>query len=462
MQRRVDAAARARRRCVARAATRSASAAARATASPSGDHRSPEGTSATVPLNERCSRWASAACDGREAYATASRSRRAAARARRSPASSICLCASRARGFEIGSARASASSIVPAPRLRVALVGASARGPHGRVALRFGLLKLDVLALEASRHSQCGCPRLTADRLLQYSTGMHSAHDLLTRWPALDDRPRACPPAGFAARLTPGPLTDAAQRIARRRGGARGGALWRRDPSAWSDDAGGAAKDRQPARVDELAVADGRLDRSAARRSPSGARADGFTDVVLLGHGRLEPRARSAARDRSAWRPDGRAFTCSTRPIRPRSARGDDAARADAVSSSSSKSGTTIEPNSLAAHFRQRLRTAGVARWADHFVAITDEGTELAGARAPSSSATSSSTRPTSAAAIPRCRSSALVPAALMGQDSRRSSAGVSRCSPPRSPAFGTALDATRRSASASRWAPAPARAATS
>jgi hypothetical protein len=43
----------------------------------------------------------------------------------------------------------------------------------------------------------------------------------------------------------------------------------------------------------------------------------------------------------------------------------------------SSKSGTTIEPNSLAAHFRQRLQQAGIPHWADHFVAITDEGTEL-------------------------------------------------------------------------------------
>jgi hypothetical protein len=42
-----------------------------------------------------------------------------------------------------------------------------------------------------------------------------------------------------------------------------------------------------------------------------------------------------------------------------------------------SKSGTTIEPNSLAAHFRQRLQDAGIPRWADHFVAITDQGTEL-------------------------------------------------------------------------------------
>lgn len=42
-----------------------------------------------------------------------------------------------------------------------------------------------------------------------------------------------------------------------------------------------------------------------------------------------------------------------------------------------SKSGTTIEPNSLAAHFRHELE-ASVADWNDHFVAITDEGTELA------------------------------------------------------------------------------------
>jgi phosphoglucose isomerase-like protein len=42
-----------------------------------------------------------------------------------------------------------------------------------------------------------------------------------------------------------------------------------------------------------------------------------------------------------------------------------------------SKSGTTIEPNSLAAHFRHELE-ASVAHWNDHFVAITDEGTELA------------------------------------------------------------------------------------
>src|SRR5207247_1168283 len=42
-----------------------------------------------------------------------------------------------------------------------------------------------------------------------------------------------------------------------------------------------------------------------------------------------------------------------------------------------SKSGTTIEPNVLAAHFREQLE-GSTGSWADHFVAITDEGTELA------------------------------------------------------------------------------------
>src|SRR5262249_21374541 len=43
-----------------------------------------------------------------------------------------------------------------------------------------------------------------------------------------------------------------------------------------------------------------------------------------------------------------------------------------------SKSGSTIEPNSLAAHFRATLEAAGVPRWADHFVAIPHEGRPLA------------------------------------------------------------------------------------
>jgi glucose-6-phosphate isomerase/transaldolase/glucose-6-phosphate isomerase len=42
-----------------------------------------------------------------------------------------------------------------------------------------------------------------------------------------------------------------------------------------------------------------------------------------------------------------------------------------------SKSGGTIEPNSMAAHFKARLESSGFAAWAEQFVAITDEGTAL-------------------------------------------------------------------------------------
>jgi glucose-6-phosphate isomerase len=42
-----------------------------------------------------------------------------------------------------------------------------------------------------------------------------------------------------------------------------------------------------------------------------------------------------------------------------------------------SKSGTTIEPNAMAAAARQRVEEAGVKEWASRFVAITDDGTAL-------------------------------------------------------------------------------------
>lgn len=42
-----------------------------------------------------------------------------------------------------------------------------------------------------------------------------------------------------------------------------------------------------------------------------------------------------------------------------------------------SKSGTTIEPNSMAAAARRRVEAAGIKDWASRFVAITDDGTQL-------------------------------------------------------------------------------------
>src|SRR5207247_4392451 len=82
-----------------------------------------------------------------------------------------------------------------------------------------------------------------------------------------------------------------------------------------------------------------------------------------------------------------------------------------------SKSGTTIEPNSLAAHFRQALETAGVDRWPAHFVAITDEGTELA-TRARAESFRDLFINPSDIGGRYSALSFfGLVPAALMGQN---------------------------------------------
>jgi hypothetical protein len=82
-----------------------------------------------------------------------------------------------------------------------------------------------------------------------------------------------------------------------------------------------------------------------------------------------------------------------------------------------SKSGTTIEPNCLAAHFRQQLERAGVDRWADHFVAITDDGTDLA-ARARSERFRDLFITPADIGGRYSALSFfGLVPAALMGHD---------------------------------------------
>jgi len=82
-----------------------------------------------------------------------------------------------------------------------------------------------------------------------------------------------------------------------------------------------------------------------------------------------------------------------------------------------SKSGTTIEPNSLAAHYKGALTSAGIAQWSKHFVAITDERTALA-ERAKAEAFRDTFINPSDIGG----RYSAisffgLVPAALMGQD---------------------------------------------
>lgn len=202
---------------------------------------------------------------------------------------------------------------------------------------------------------------------------MYSAHDLLTRWPALNVAARRAK-LQDSLRLASGPLGDiitastpAAERVA--------GALWQREPSAWNVEPADqrAIANRLGWMSSPFLMADSieRLTTFAAK-----VHRDGFTDVVLLGMGgsSLAPEVLRAVVGVAPGWPHFRMLD-STDPAAVRAAA---TPAATTLYVLASKSGTTIEPNSLAAHFRRQLEESGVTRWADHFVAITDEDTELA------------------------------------------------------------------------------------
>jgi transaldolase / glucose-6-phosphate isomerase len=202
---------------------------------------------------------------------------------------------------------------------------------------------------------------------------MHSAHDLLTRWPALDVAAKRAR-LQQSLQLFPGPLadaihthSDAAQRAA--------SGLWRRETSVWSDD--GAIQSSIANRLGWMtspALMADEIDRllTFAARVVD----DRFTHIVLLGMGgsSLAPEVLHAILGEAPGRPHFRMLDST-----------DPAAVLDASTPSdrtlyllSSKSGTTIEPNVLAAHFRACVEASRGPRWPDHFVAITDPGTALA------------------------------------------------------------------------------------
>src|SRR5262249_46259276 len=104
-------------------------------------------------------------------------------------------------------------------------------------------------------------------------------------------------------------------------------------------------------------------------------RRDGFTDVVLLGMGgsSLAPEVLRAVVGVAPGWPRFHMLDSTD----PAAVRGTNPPPQTTLYLLASKSGGTIEPNVLAAHYRQQLIDAGVSRWADHFVAITDPGTAL-------------------------------------------------------------------------------------
>jgi transaldolase / glucose-6-phosphate isomerase len=203
---------------------------------------------------------------------------------------------------------------------------------------------------------------------------MSSAHDLLTRWPSLAVAEKQARLQG-SLHLTPGPLagtlTTAADTAARAAAG-----LWKHDPSAWTADPAvqKLIGDRLGWMTSPALMADSidRLETFAAN-----VKRDGFTDVVLLGMGgsSLAPEVLRAVIGVATGFPRFHMLDSTD----PAAVRATTAAIAPTTSLFllASKSGGTIEPNVLAAHFRHVLETSGVSSWANHFVAITDPGTAV-------------------------------------------------------------------------------------
>jgi glucose-6-phosphate isomerase len=202
---------------------------------------------------------------------------------------------------------------------------------------------------------------------------MHGAHDLDTRWPALgvaEKRNRL----QDTLSVSPGRLdqiTNSYRAVARR----AAAGLFRRDPSVWSSDR--AVQDTIANRLGWL-TAPSLMAESITRlkETAEAVKRTGFTDVVLLGMGgsSLAPEVLRAVLGVAPGSPRFQMLDSTD----PAAIRAVNSAPEHTLYILASKSGTTIEPNSLAAHFRDRLERAGVAQWADHFIAITDEGTELA------------------------------------------------------------------------------------
>jgi transaldolase/glucose-6-phosphate isomerase len=174
-------------------------------------------------------------------------------------------------------------------------------------------------------------------------------------------------------RLSPGRIGDALQAASDSAERAAAG-IWRREPSVWSTDPSVQQKiaNRLGWMTSPPLMADAvpRLLEFADH-----VKRDGFSDVVLLGMGG------------SSLAPETLRGVLGVAPGWPRFHVLDSTDPAAVLAASTpprttlyllaSKSGTTIEPNSMAAYFRRRLEESGVPRWADHFVAITDGGTEL-------------------------------------------------------------------------------------
>ena len=142
--------------------------------------------------------------------------------------------------------------------------------------------------------------------------------------------------------------------------------------------------------------------------------AEGFTDVVLLGMGgsSLAPEVMRAVLGQAAQAPRFHMLDSTD----PASVRAVVTPPATTLYILASKSGTTIEPNSLAAHFMRVLSDAGETP-GRHFVAITDPDTALARRAAVEGFADVFINPPDIGGRFSALSLFGIVPSALMGQD---------------------------------------------
>jgi glucose-6-phosphate isomerase len=201
-------------------------------------------------------------------------------------------------------------------------------------------------------------------------------------------------------------------------------ALWARRLDAWSGD--DATRDKIANRLGWLNAIDFvRPHLPRLRAFADAIKREPFTDIVLLGMGgsSLAP---EVMRRVIGVAPGSARFRIldSVDPDAVRDALGN---AATSLFLFASKSGSTIEPNVMAAEAGRRIRDAGIADWGSRFVAITDEGTP-AHQRAQAERFREIFVNPSDIGGRYSALSFfGLVPAALMGIDIERMLAGASR-----------------------------------
>lgn len=175
--------------------------------------------------------------------------------------------------------------------------------------------------------------------------------------------------------IEPGPLLTALEdgyaRLERLR---FADALWRKQLDVWSSDS--AVQSLVATRLGWLDALDVVTPQLPRLREFSGAvRRDGFTHVVLLGMGgsSLAPEVLRQILASQNSTPSFQVLDS----VDPDAVRAAMAHAATSLFIVASKSGSTIEPTTMAAEAKRRVIEAGHAQWASRFVAITDEGTTL-------------------------------------------------------------------------------------